>query len=66
MTSIQTITRRNLSDALAALTDCELLSLAYGEFAPIPLLADVPAWLAEAAYVEHDKRVFGNVRLCAA
>jgi hypothetical protein len=59
MTSIAAITRLNLADALAACDDDALLSLAYGEFAPTPLLADVPAWLADAAYEEHHKRQFG-------
>ena len=59
MTALATITRATLAEALAACTDDELLSLAYGEHAPIPLLADVPAWLAEAAYDEHDQRMFG-------
>ena len=59
MTNISAITRFNLADALAACDDDALLSLAYGEFAPTPLLADVPAWLADAAYTEHDRRQFG-------
>lgn len=65
MTAVATITRANLSEALAACTDDELVSLAYGEHAPTPLLADVPAWLAEAAYDEHDRRMFGSPALCA-
>ena len=57
MTAVATITRANLAQALAVLTDDELVSLAYGEHAPTPLLADVPAWLAEAAYDELDRRM---------
>ena len=38
-------------------------SEAYGEHAPIPLLADIPDWLAEAAYDEQDRRMFGG-QLC--
>lgn len=57
MTAIATITRANLDEALAALTNDELVSLAYGEHAPTPLLADIPAWLAEAAYDESDRRM---------
>lgn len=41
------------------------MQLAYGEHAPIPLLADIPAWLAEAAYDEHDRRMFGCPALTA-
>jgi hypothetical protein len=63
MTALATITRLNLAEALSACTDDELASLAYGEHAPIPLLADVPAWLAEAAYDEQDRRMFGG-HLC--
>ncbi len=59
MTNLAAITRLNLADALAACTDDQLLSLAYGEFAPTPLLADVPEWLADAAYNEHHRRQFG-------
>jgi hypothetical protein len=59
MTNIAAITRLNLADALAGLDDDALLSLAYGEFAPTPLLADVPQWLADAAYNEHHRRQFG-------
>ncbi|CAN5168099.1 hypothetical protein BH09PSE1_BH09PSE1_09300 [soil metagenome] len=44
---------------LRTATDEQLTSLAYGETAPVPLLADVPAWLAEAAYDELDRRQFG-------
>jgi hypothetical protein len=65
MNALATITRANLAEALAVLTDEELVSLAYGEHAPIPLLADIPAWLAEAAYDEHDRRMFGSPALCA-
>ena len=64
MTNPTTITRLNLATALAACSEDELLSLAYGEFAPTPLLADIPAWLADAAYNEHHLRQFGG-KLCA-
>jgi len=63
MMHLTTITRLNLADALAACDDDALLSLAYGEYAPTPLLADVPAWLADAAYSEHERRQFGPARL---
>jgi hypothetical protein len=65
MTALATITRANLAQALAACTDEQLVQLAYGEHAPIPLLADIPAWLTEAAYDEHDRRIFGGGLLCA-
>lgn len=63
MTDLSAITHLNLAEALAGCTDDELASLAYGEHAPIPLMADVPAWLAEAAYDEQDRRMFGG-QLC--
>lgn len=48
---------RDLADHLAALTDEQLQSLAYGEHATIILEWEVPEWLAEAAYDEQDRRM---------
>lgn len=53
----------HLASHLAALTDGQLQSLAYGEYANEVLDCDVPAWLAEAAYDEQDRRL--EVRLSA-
>ena len=42
-----------------------LLQLAYGEHADVPFLADVPAWLASAAYDEIECRQSAVSRLLA-
>lgn len=52
------ITRDTAAAFLASCTTDQLVSLAHGEHAPIPLLAEAPAWLAEMAYDETDRRMF--------
>ena len=54
----KTVTRDAAAAFLASCTDDQLVSLAHGEHAPTPLLADVPSWLAEGAYDEIDRRMF--------
>lgn len=56
------LNRRAGLSLLRQCTEDQLTSLAYGEFAPIPLYADIPAWLAEKAYDELDRRQFGVTR----
>lgn len=49
--------KRDLAAHLAALTDEQLQSLAYGEHANVVLDCEVPDWLADAAYDEQDRRM---------
>jgi hypothetical protein len=49
--------KRDLAAHLAALTDGQLQSLAYGEHANEVLDCEIPDWLAEAAYDEQDRRM---------
>lgn len=52
-----TLAKRTLAEHLAALTDGQLQSLAYGEHAEVVLDCEIPDWLAEAAYDEQDRRM---------
>lgn len=53
--------RRDLAAHLAALTDGQMQSLAYGEHANVVLEAEIPDWLAEAAYDEQDRRMMAKL-----
>lgn len=57
------LAKRDLAAHLAALTDGQIQSLAYGENAEVVLDCEIPDWLAEAAYDEGDRRM--NAKLAA-